>query len=40
LVLPAVDEWSQGKEFAFGVAVVVVILLSYLLGRRLALGER
>lgn len=40
LALPAVDEWAQGKEFAFGLAVVAVILLSYLLGRRLALGER
>jgi high-affinity nickel-transport protein len=40
LVLPAVDEWAQGKEIAFGLAVVAVILLSYLLGRRLALGAR
>lgn len=39
LALPTVDEWSQGKELFFGIAVVLVILVSYLLGRRLAMGE-
>ena len=39
LALPTVDAWSQGKELLFGIAVVLVILVSYLLGRRLALGD-
>ena len=33
---PAIDGWSDGKELFFGSAVVVVVLVSYLLGKRLA----
>ena len=33
---PAVDAWSDGKELAFGVGVVVLIALSFLLAIRLA----
>jgi high-affinity nickel-transport protein len=34
--LPAVDGWADGKELFFGVAVVVIVLISYLVGKRLA----
>lgn len=33
---PAIDGWSDGKELIFGSAVVVIVLVSYLLGKRLA----
>jgi len=36
LALPAVDAWSDGKEFAFGAIVVAVIASSYLIARNLA----
>ncbi len=36
MLLPRVDEWSDGKELAFGAGVVAVIVASFLLGRRLA----
>jgi high-affinity nickel-transport protein len=34
--LPAIDAWSEGKEFFFGAAVVTVIGGSYLLALRLS----
>ena len=39
LALPAVDAWSDGKELAFGVGVIVVIGTSFLLAVRLS-GSR
>jgi high-affinity nickel-transport protein len=30
LVSPAVDAWSEGKELAFGIALVAVIAVSFL----------
>ena len=38
--LPRVDSWTEGKEVWFGAAVVAVILLSFLLGQRMAAGDR
>lgn len=35
LVSPAIDAWSEGKELAFGVALVAVILLSFAVSVRL-----
>lgn len=36
MTLPAVDGWADGKELFFGMAVIVVVLISYLIGKRLA----
>ena len=36
LALPAVDAWSEGKEIAFGFAVVATIALSFVTARHLA----
>lgn len=36
LVAPAIDAWSDGKELAFGAAVIALIASSYLAARRLA----
>lgn len=36
LLSPAISAWSDGKELAFGAAVLAVVLASFLLGRRLA----
>lgn len=36
LLVPAVDAWSEGKELAFGTALVAIIALSYLAATRLA----
>jgi high-affinity nickel-transport protein len=36
LLLPAVDQWSDGKELMFGLTVVVLILASFMLARALA----
>jgi high-affinity nickel-transport protein len=33
---PAVDAWSEGRELAFGISVILVIALSFLLAIRLA----
>jgi len=38
LALPAVDAWSEGKELAFGAAVMTLIAMSFLAGR--VLGRR
>ncbi|NBX41598.1 MAG: nickel transporter [Gammaproteobacteria bacterium] len=38
LTLPTVGAWAEGKEIFFGAAVAGVVLLSYLVGRRLALS--
>lgn len=37
LAAPAIDAWSDGKELAFGAAVIALIAASYLAARRLAL---
>ncbi len=36
MTLPPVDDWAQGKELFFGGAVMAVVLVSYLIGKRLA----
>lgn len=36
LALPAVDAWSEGKELAFGVAVIAVLAASFIVAVRLA----
>jgi len=36
MVSPWLDEWTDGKELAFGAVVVAVIAGSYLLARHLA----
>lgn len=36
LALPAVDAWSEGKEFVFGAAVIAVIAASFIIAVRLA----
>mgnify|MGYP001767507868 CR=1 FL=1 len=36
LLVPAVDAWSEGRELAFGAALVAIIALSYLAATRLA----
>ena len=36
LTLPHVDAWADGKELLFGGAVVTIVLMSYILGKRLA----
>ena len=36
--LPNIDAWTEGREVWFGVAIVVVIFGSFLLGQRLAIG--
>lgn len=36
MTLPAVDGWADGKELFFGGAVVMIVLVSYLIGKRLA----
>ena len=36
MTLPAVSGWADGKELVFGGAVIAVVLLSYLIGKRLA----
>lgn len=35
LISPAVDEWSEGKELAFGVVLVTIIAASFLMAVRL-----
>lgn len=40
LASPLIDEWSDGKELAFGAIVVAVIALSYVAARRLAATSR
>jgi len=36
MTLPPVDDWAEGKELLFGGAVMAVVLVSYLIGKRLA----
>jgi high-affinity nickel-transport protein len=36
MAMPGLDAWADGKELVFGGAVVSVVLLSYILGKRLA----
>ena len=36
MTLPPVDDWAEGKELFFGGAVMIVVLVSYLIGKRLA----
>jgi high-affinity nickel-transport protein len=36
MTLPAVGGWADGKELFFGGAVIAVVLVSYLIGKRLA----
>jgi len=36
LAAPAIDAWSDGKDLAFGAAVIVLIAASYLAARQLA----
>jgi len=36
MTLSPVDAWAEGKELFFGSAVMVVVLVSYLIGKRLA----
>jgi len=39
LVVPAVDAWAEGRELAFGAAVVATVLLAFALGMHVA-GRR
>lgn len=36
MTLPTVGDWAEGKELIFGAAVIGVVLVSYLIGKRLA----
>ena len=36
LLVPAVDAWAEGRELAFGAAVVATVLLAFALGMRAA----
>jgi high-affinity nickel-transport protein len=38
LLFPALEAWSEGKELAFGAAVILVVFGSFVLGRALARG--
>lgn len=38
--LPALDAWSEGKELAFGAAVVCAVAASFLLARSLVCADR
>jgi len=38
LAMPDLDAWGEGKELAFGLAVLVVVFASFVLGLRLARG--
>ena len=40
LAVPNVDSWSNGHESTVGVAVIAIVLLSYLVARRLAPPHR
>jgi high-affinity nickel-transport protein len=39
-LVPGVEEWRDGKELWFGVAVIAVIIISYLAGRWLVRGGK
>jgi len=36
MLFPRLDAWSEGKELAFGAAVILVVFGSFVLGRALA----
>jgi high-affinity nickel-transport protein len=38
MLFPRLDAWSEGKELAFGAAVILVVFGSFVLGRALARG--
>jgi high-affinity nickel-transport protein len=38
MLFPQLDAWSEGKELAFGAAVILVVFGSFVLGRALARG--
>ena len=39
MAMPGIDAWAEGKELAFGGAVMLIVLLSYILGKRLAMDR-
>jgi hypothetical protein len=36
LLVPAADAWAEGRELWFGCGIVAVLLVSFMMGQRLA----